>query len=94
MGERELEGYREQLQQLVVQLGRDDIGLGEVTEAVGKIHFTLARGHHTHQAEMPLEVLKDHHRALAAMMAIVPQLSKAVEQEHIEEASREGGNHG
>jgi hypothetical protein len=77
---------RDQLQELVTHLGRDDIGVGEVTEANGRVRFSLTRGDHALKAEMPIDVLKDHDRALAAMLAIVPGLSKAIEREHMEAA--------
>ena len=80
------EKHRDRLQELVTHLGRDDIGVGEVSESDGRVHFTLSRGEHSLQADMPLEVLEDHDRALAAMLAIVPDLSKAIEREHIEAA--------
>ena len=82
----EHEKYRDQLQELVTHLGRDDIGVGDVSESNGRVRFTLTRGDHALQADMPLDVLKDHERALAAMLAIVPGLSKVIEREHIEAA--------
>jgi hypothetical protein len=57
-----------------------------VIEANGRVRFTLTRGDHALKAEMPVEVLDNHERALAAMLAIVPGLSKAIEQEHMDAA--------
>ena len=77
---------RDQLQELVMHLGRDDIGVGEVTEVEDRVQFTLTRGDHALKGEMPIDALHDHERALAAMLAIVPGLSKAIERDHIEAA--------
>jgi hypothetical protein len=71
---------------MVTHLGRDDIGVGEVSESDGRVRLTLTRGDHALQADMPLDVLADHERALAAMLAIVPALSKVIEPEHLEAA--------
>lgn len=88
MGTREHGKHRDRLQELVTHLGRDDIGVGEVSESDDRVRFTLTRGDHALQADMPLDVLADHDRALAAMLAIVPALSKAIEEEHIKAARR------
>ncbi len=89
MTEKELAASRELVQQLVNSLGRDDIGVGEVHEADGRLVFSLTRGDHTYRAELPVELLADEDKARSTMMAIIPKLSKAVEREHLEEAARE-----
>ncbi len=83
-----LEAHREFLQKLVSGLGRDDIAVGEVNEVDGKLVFTLAKGSFTHQAEVPLEIIADHEKARAAMMAIIPKISKPIEREHLKAAQR------
>ncbi len=80
--------YSDVLQGLVSNLGRDDIGVGDVDEADGKLLFTLTRGDLSYRAEMPVALLSDRELAMSAMMAIIPKLSKAVEREHIEAARR------
>lgn len=86
MTEKELRAHREFLQQLVSGLGRDDIGVGELTEADGSLHFTLTRGQHVHQAQLPVGMLANKDQARAAVMTIIPKLSKVIEQEHIQAA--------
>lgn len=86
MNEKELIMYREMLQQLVTGLGRDHIRVGEVAHVDGKIVFTLTRGGHSHQAELPLDVLADKERARAAMMSIIPKIRKVIERQHLQAA--------
>lgn len=76
--------HRDALQAVVSSLGRDDIAVGEVAEVDGHLRFTLTRSGYTHQAEIALEVLSDRERARAALMAIIPKISKPVEQQHID----------
>ena len=83
-----LEAHRNVLQDLVSSLGRDDIGVGNVEVSGDTLRFTLSRGDHTHRAEMPLGFLSSRSQASSALMAIIPNLSKAIEQEHIDAAQR------
>lgn len=76
--------HRDALQAVVSSLGRDDIAVGEVAEVNGHLRFTLTRSGYTHQDQIPLEVLSDRERARAALMAIIPKISKPVEQQHID----------
>ncbi|MGH2371891.1 MAG: hypothetical protein ACRDIC_00225 [bacterium] len=89
MTERDLEAHRNTLQGLVSSLGRDDIAVGEVSRDDGKLRFTLTRGDHAHSDEIPIDVLADRERAMAALMAILPKISKPVEQKHLD-ASAQG----
>lgn len=84
MTERDLETHRNMLQALVSSLGRDDIAVGEVTQDDGRLRFTLTRGEHTHSDEIPIDVLADRERAMAKLMAILPKISKPVEEKHLE----------
>ncbi len=90
MNQKELEAYREFLQKLVNDIGRDDIGVSTVLEADGQLVFTLARGDLTHDVELPTEIVADKNRARSAMMAIITRLSKAVEREHLQAAGKTG----
>jgi len=91
MTEKELVAHREMLQQLVSGLGRDDIGVGEVSKGEdGRLVFTLTRGELSHQAELSPEILTDKDRARAAMMAIIPKISKQIEREYLQAAQHEG----
>lgn len=84
MTERDLETHRNTLQALVSSLGRDDIAVGEVSQEDGRLRFTLTRGEHSHSDEIPIDVLANRERAMAAIMAILPKISKAVEEKHLE----------
>lgn len=87
MAARDLETHRNTLQALVSSLGRDDIGVGEVSQENGRLRFTLTRGEHSHTDEIPIDVLADRERAMAKLMAILPKISKPVEEKHLETSS-------
>ncbi len=83
MTARDLETHRNTLQALVSSLGRDDIGVGEVSQENGRLRFTLTRGEHSHTDEIPIDVLADRERAMAKLMAILPKISKPIEEKHL-----------
>jgi hypothetical protein len=87
---RSLDDYQAILQGLLNGLGREDIGVGEVVEADGRLEFTLVKGDYSHRDHIALDVLDDRERALGALMAVIPNLSKPVEKAHIEAAHRSG----
>lgn len=87
MTERDLENHRNTLQALVSSLGRDDIAVGEVSQEDGRLRFTLTRGEYSHTDEIPIDVLADRERAMAKLMAILPKISKPVEEKHLETSS-------
>jgi hypothetical protein len=86
MTEKELKAHREFLQTLLSSLGRDDIGVGELSEVDGMLVFALTRGDHTYRAELPVGLIVDRDKAKSAMAALIPRLSKVIEREHIEAA--------
>lgn len=88
MTDRDLEAHRNTLQGLVSSLGRDDIAVGEVSRENGRLRFTLTRGDHAHSDEISIDVLADRQRAMAALMAILPKISKPVEEKHLGTASQ------
>jgi hypothetical protein len=87
MNQKQLQQIREVLQQVVTAQGRDDIAVGDVSEADGKIRFTLTRGRFTHTDEVPIEVFKDAATARDRLTPAIFRLSKQVEREHIEQAT-------
>lgn len=87
MTDKAMQAHRDTLQALVTSLGRDDIAVGEVSRVDGRLVFTLTRGDHTHRDEIAIDVLSDRERAMAAMMVIIPRISKPVEEEHLEASS-------
>lgn len=63
---RERERYRRTIEEVLARLGRDDVGVGELTEArEGMLAVTFSRGSHTHRVELPLERLRDRDRGHA-----------------------------
>ncbi|MGH2400936.1 MAG: hypothetical protein ACRDF6_13960 [bacterium] len=90
--DKDLQAHREALQGLVTSLGRDDIAVGEVSRVDGRLAFTLTRGEHTHRDEISIDILSDRQRAMAALMAIIPKISKAVEEKHLEASSGTSGS--
>jgi len=86
MNERQIDDARNFLQAVVSALGRDDIGVGEVSQQDGVIYFTLTRGHFTEKGQIPAELLADRQRALAQMNGILLKLSKKIEGAHIAQA--------
>jgi hypothetical protein len=78
--------YQEQLQALVMDLGRDDIGVGDVRAVGDTLHFTLTSGSHVHPGELPISALNDREIAKDKLLAIVIPMSKAIEQHHLKGA--------
>ncbi|HEV8338757.1 MAG TPA: hypothetical protein VGR25_03760 [bacterium] len=88
MTQRQIDETRNALQAIVSALGRDDIGVGEVSEQGGVVSFTLTKGRFTHSDQIPADLLADKERALPALNGIVRKLSKQIESDHIEHAAR------
>ena len=84
--QKSLERHQEQLQRLIMDLGRDDIGVGDVRAEGETLHFTLTSGSHVHAAEMPARALDDREHAKDALTAILIPMSKAIEQQHLKGA--------
>jgi hypothetical protein len=78
--------YQEELQHLVMDLGRDDIGVGDVDAVGDTVHFTLTSGSHSHPAEISVRALADKEHAKDALTAILLPMSKAIEKEHLKAA--------
>lgn len=86
--DRELEQYRRVVEEAVADTGRDDIGVGAVTEAEGgKIAVEFSRGTHTYQAEIPAAALQDHGEARRTINTAILKLSKEVAQEQLEKSA-------
>lgn len=87
LNDRALEQYRRILEEAVAGSGRDDIGVGAVTQARdGVIAVELSRGTHKHTAEIPADSLNDHEGARRAVTLAIRTLSKEVTQENLEKA--------
>lgn len=87
MRDKDLEQYRHTLEEAVAGSGRDDIGVGKVTESSeGVIAVEFSRGTHTHTAEIPANALQDHESARRAVTIAIRSISKEVAQENLQKA--------
>ncbi|HEY3248288.1 MAG TPA: hypothetical protein VGK88_08375 [bacterium] len=91
MKDNELENYRKLLDEHLGGLGRDDIAIGELSESEpGQLRVQFVRGTLHHEAIIPVDSLKDRELARQTLNEAFRKLSKAVERQHIEEASKSG----
>ena len=85
--DKELEQHRRTLEEAVAGTGRDDIGVGAVTESrEGVLAVEFSRGTHNHTAEIPVVALEDHESARRAVTIAIRSLSKEVAQEQLQKA--------
>lgn len=85
--EKDLEQYRRVVEEAVANAGRDDIGVGAVSERTeGVLTVEFSRGTHHHSAEIPVAELRDHESARRAVTRMIRDLSKQVAQEQLEKA--------
>jgi hypothetical protein len=85
--DKDLQQYRRTLEEAVAGSGRDDIGVGKVTEVRdGIIAVEFSRGAHASTAEIPAEALQDREGARRAVTLAIRTLSKEVAQESLEKA--------
>ncbi len=81
---KDLQKYRQIIEGALVELGRDDVGVGEVTEPhEGILSVLFSRGTHTHTADIPIDKLADHEEGKKTVGNAMRALSKAVAQEAI-----------
>ena len=86
--DKELEQYRHVLEEAVAGTGRDDIGVGAVTEPrEGVIAVEFSRGTHRDTEEIPVADLQDHESARRAVTIVIRRLSKEVAQEQLQKAT-------
>jgi len=85
--EKDLDQYRRTIEEAVVATGRDDIGVGKVTEARdGILAVEFSRGTHSHTAEIPAAALQDHEGARRVVTVAIRGISKEVAQEQLQKA--------
>jgi ABC-type hemin transport system ATPase subunit len=86
---KELQEYRRFIEQTLVAMGRDDVGVGDVTEkSEGVLGVTLSRGSHTHTVDVPVASLQQNEQARVAITRAIFGLSKAIEKETMDIAER------
>ncbi|HLW46421.1 MAG TPA: hypothetical protein VKW09_01465 [bacterium] len=86
--DKDLEQYRRVVEEAVANTGRDDIGVGAVSERTeGVLTVEFSRGTHRHSAEIPVAELRDHESARRSVTSMIRDLSKLVAQEQLEKAT-------
>ena len=86
---KELLEYKRFIEQTLVAMGRDDVGVGDVVgKEEGVLGVTLSRGTHTHTVDVPVAHLQQNEQARIAITRAMIGLSKAVEKETMETAER------
>lgn len=86
---KELQEYKRFIEQTLAALGRDDVGVGDVTEKdAGILGVTFSRGSHTHTVDVPAASLQQNEQARVAITRAIFGLSKAIEQETMKTAER------
>ena len=92
VGPKDLKKYRQIIEEALVALGRDDVGVGEVTPSgETALSMTFSRGTHTCTAEVQIDRLQDRGQAHTAVNAAILPLSKDVAHDSMEKAqAREG----
>ncbi len=86
---KELQEYRRFIEQTLVAMGRDDVGVGEVVDkGEGALGVTFSRGSHTHTVDVPVASLQQNEQARITITRAILGLSKAIEKETMEIAER------
>jgi hypothetical protein len=81
---RDLEKYRQAIEGALPELGRDDVGVGDVTEPrEGVLCVLLSRGATRHAADIPIEKLENHEETKKTLLSALIVLSRAVAREAI-----------
>jgi hypothetical protein len=84
---KDLQKYHQVIEEAVVGLGRDDIGVGDVTEArEGVLTVTFSRGSHTSVEDIPVDKLQNKEDAERAVRSVMLALSKRIAQESLHKA--------
>lgn len=89
MGVEHLEGWRRILEQHLARLGRDDLGVGDITMAGSEeLQIEFIKGDLRRTATVALDDLRDPDRARAALNTALLRISKAIERQHIQAAHK------
>ncbi len=81
---KDLQKYRQAIEGALAELGRDDIGVGDVTETQeGILSVLFSRGTHQHVADIPIDKMENHEEMKKTLRSALVVLSKAVAQEAI-----------
>ncbi len=81
---RNLQKYRQAIEEALAELGRDDVGVGAIVEThEGILSVTFSRGTHQHTADIPIDKMKDREETKKTVRSALVALSKAIAQEAI-----------
>jgi hypothetical protein len=85
---KDLKRYRQTIEEAIIGLGRDDVGVGEVQEAQnGMLSVELSRGTHSTVEEIPVDALRDRGQMNQAIVKAIRGLSKEVSQDALDKAT-------
>ena len=76
------------IEEAIVALGRNDIGVLVEDGREGTLAVTFSRGAHTHTVRIPLDALKTHAGAHAAVDLALLAFNKRIAQEAVSKASQ------
>lgn len=77
------------IEQTLIALGRDDVGVGDVAEpSAGTLSVAFSRGGHIQTVEVPINELRAKEQARTTINRAILGLSKAIEKETMETAER------
>jgi hypothetical protein len=86
---RELQDYRKFIEETLIAMGRDDVGVGDVVDkSEGVLAVTFSRGTHTQTVDVPVDHLQQKKQARTAITRAILSLSKEIEKESMEIAER------
>lgn len=85
---KDLAKYRAIVEEAVVALGRDDIGVNAEDGGPGVLAVMFSHGKHSHTAYIPVDALQTHESAHIAVNGAVLALSKAVAQEALSKGAQ------
>ena len=87
--DKELQQYRRVVEEAVANTGRDDIGVGAISERPdGLIAVEFSRGTRRHTAEIPVAELRGHESARRAVTLVIRDFSKQIALEQLEKAAK------
>jgi hypothetical protein len=80
--------YSQVVEEAVVALGRNDVGVNVADGGDGMLAVTFSRGAHAHTARISMDALQTHAGAHAAVNGALLAFSKRIAQEALSKASQ------
>jgi hypothetical protein len=89
LGSKDLQGYKSFIEETLVAMGREDVGIAAVEEKnEGVLAVTFSRGSHHQTVDVPIDHLQQKEQARTAITRAILGLSKEIEKETMEIAER------